>query len=84
MNEDELTNNLVEKFDVSCSEAERITSKVSEFVQIKEDSELTEKMKDPEYIPDVLQNNTSPNIPLMSRWNQWIAHFTKDDSYQIG
>lgn len=82
MDEDELTDKLADEFDTSHSEAERVSSKVVKYVQDKEESELTTKMKDPDYIPAVLQSNTSLG-DLVSRWNQWIGQFTKEDSYQV-
>lgn len=82
MDRNALTNKLTEEFDTSRSEAERVSDKAVEYVQDKEESELTEKMKDPDYIPSVLRSNTSPG-DLISRWDQWIGQFTNDNSYQI-
>ena len=83
MDEDELTDKLADEFDTSHSEAERVSSKVVKYVQDKEESELTTKMKDPDYISSVLRENASPST-LESRWDQWIGQFTKGDSCQVG
>lgn len=84
MDENELTKKLLEEFtDAAQSEAEQVTGKAAKYVDEKEESEFTKKMRDPEYVPAVLQNNTSPSLPLMSRWNQWIGQFSVDNSYQI-
>ena len=84
MDENELIKKLLEEFtDANRSEAEQVSGKAAKYIDEKEESEFTKKMRDPEYVPAVLQNNTSPSLPLISRWNQWIGQFTKDNSYQI-
>ncbi|WP_152418318.1 hypothetical protein [Halorubrum aidingense] len=84
MDKNELTKKLLEEFtDANQSEAEQISGKAAKYVDKKGESEFTKKMRDPEYVPAVLQNNTSPSLPLISRWNQWIGQFTGEYSYQI-
>ena len=84
MDENELTKQLLEEFpDTTQSEAEQVSGKAAKYVDEKEESQFTKKMRDPEYVPPVLQNNTSPSLPLKSRWNQWIGQFSGDNSYQI-
>jgi len=83
MDENELTKKLLEEFDATKDEAEQVSRKAAKYVDEKEESEFTKKMRDPEYVPAVLQNNTSRSLPLMSRWNQWIGQFSRDNSYQI-
>jgi hypothetical protein len=80
--EDELTDNLVEEFGTSRSEAERVSRKLVGYVEHTEESELTRKMRNPRYIPAVLRDNASGK-DLISRWNQWIGQFSKESSYQI-
>jgi hypothetical protein len=84
MDEDELTKKLLEEFSsANQREAEKVSGKVAKYIDEKEKSKFTKKMRDPEYVPAVLQNNTAPSLSLESRWNQWIGQFTKDDSYQV-
>ena len=83
MNENDLTESLLEEFtNANRSEAEQVSGKVAKYIDEKEEAEFTKKMRDPEYVPAVLRNNTSPS-DLTLRWNQWIGQFTKDNSYQI-
>ena len=83
MEEDELTEKLLEEFDTNPHEAEQVSTKVAKYIDDTEESEFTREMRDPEYVPTVLRNNTSSSLSLTSRWNQWIGQFTKDNSYQI-
>jgi hypothetical protein len=84
MEQDELTEKLLEEFDANPYETEQVSAKAVKYIDNTEESEFRKKMRDPEYVPAVLRNNTSPSLSLTSRWDQWIAQFTKDNSYQIG
>lgn len=77
-----LTDRLIEEFDCSRSEARSVSDKVAKYVRDRETSDFTEKMKDPNYIPEMLQKNAT-NGNIITRWNQWIGQFTKDSLYQI-
>ena len=83
MEEDKLTEKLLEEFDTNPHEVEQVSTKVAKYIDDTEESEFTREMRDPEYVPAVLRNNTSSSLSLTSRWNQWIGQFTKDNSYQI-
>lgn len=82
MDETELTDKLVEEFNCNRSDAKNVSNKVAKYINEKEDSELTESMKDPDYIPAILRENAT-NGNLITRWNQWIGQFSKDSRYKV-
>ena len=82
VDEDELTDRFLEEFSCTRSEAERVSSKVADYVRDKEASGLTDKMKDPNYIPTILQKK-APEGSIASQWNWWIGQFSNDGSYQV-
>lgn len=82
MEENRLTDNLEEEFGCARPEAKRVSSKVSDYVRDKETSELTDKMKDPNYIPAILQRK-APEGSIVLQWNWWIGQLSNDKSYQV-
>lgn len=84
MEEDELAGKLLEEFtNTNQPEAEQVSAKIVKYIDETEDSGFTKKMRDPEYVPAALRNNTPSSLSLTSRWNQWIGQFTDSNSYQI-